>query len=128
MVECNRQCGHNDLHWKVVNNKYKLFGSDGLIHMCNDGVLATKDARERATGKILAELGLKTTNDIPAPDLPVGNSKPKIENIGLKDPEKCFTINSTSSGIALTGDDRHNAIYLPKIAVPELIKALVDFV
>ena len=39
-----------------------------------------------------------------------------------------FTITSTSNGIALTGDDKHNAIYLPKVAVSELVKALVDFI
>ena len=39
-----------------------------------------------------------------------------------------FTINTTANGIAITGDDKHNAIYLPKIAVPELVKALMDFI
>ena len=68
----------------------------------------------------------------------VVNSKYKLFNKqeGLKlhvseangDASKMFTINSTASGIAITGDDRHNAIYLPKIAVSELVKALVDFI
>ena len=39
-----------------------------------------------------------------------------------------FTITGTASGLAITGDDKHNAIYLPKVAVPEIIKALVDFI
>jgi len=39
-----------------------------------------------------------------------------------------FTINSTASGIAITGDDKHNAIYIPKVAVSELAKALIDFI
>jgi len=124
MVECNRGCGHEDLHWKVVNGKYKLFGTDELIHMCNDGVLVKRDARERATGKICIELGINSVSDIPEPDVPTISSKKKEVVI---EADKCFTINSTANGIALTGDDKHNPIYLPKVAVPELIKALVDF-
>ena len=51
-----------------------------------------------------------------------------IPNADTKDASKCFTINTTANGIALTGDDKHNAIYLPKVAIPELVKALMDFI
>ena len=132
MVECNRGCGEENLHWKVVNNKYKLFGNDNLIHMCNDGEIAILDAREKATGKILNELGLEYAKDIPVPDVPrKENSQQQtipIRSMDTTDASKCFTINSTVNGIALTGDDKHNAIYLPKVAVSELVKALVDFI
>ena len=132
MVECNRGCGHGDLHWKVVNEKYKLFGHDGLLHICNDGVLSNSDIREKATGKILAELGIRDAKDIPEPDIPKKESRKEanlwMRNDDTGDASKCFTVNTTANGIALTGDDKHNAIFLPKIAVPELVKALVDFI
>jgi len=134
MIECNRGCGQDNLHWKVINEKYKLFGQDGLLHMCNDGVLAHSKQRKTATARILNELGIKNVNEIPSPDVPeksptdiIKERAKDLQNIPV-DINKCFTINSTASGISLTGEDKHNAIYLPKIAVPELVKALVDFI
>lgn len=132
MVECNRGCGHADLHWKVINNQYKLFGNDGLLHICNDGVISNRVQREKVTGKILAELGVDNAKEIPSPDIEKKEHR-KEANLWMRsndtgDASKCFAINTTSNGIALTGDDKHNAIYLPRVAVPELIKALVDFI
>ena len=141
MVECNRGCGATDLHWKIVNGKYKLFSYNDLLHMCNDGTISGKSAREKATAKILNELGILEPAMIPkadhiyTADLNVVSHKKKplkekplyvVKTGG--DPKKMFTINTTANGIAITGDDRHNAIYLPKVAVPELVKALVDFI
>ena len=94
MVECNRGCGAMDLHWKVVNGKYKLFSFNDLLHMCHE----KQDLEAMAKAE------------------------------ALKDPAKLFTITSTANGIAITGDDKHTAVYLPKVAVPEMIKALVDFI
>ena len=51
-----------------------------------------------------------------------------VASENTKDASKCFTINTTANGISLTGDDKHNAIFLPKIALPELVKALMDFI
>ena len=132
MVKCNRGCGISNLHWKVVNDKYKLFEDDNLLHMCNDGIVSHKKQRETATIKILNELGIQDVKDIPSPDVPSKeNSQGKTlwsNDIITSDASKCFTINTTANGIALTGDDKHNAIFLPKIAVSELVKALVDFI
>ena len=129
MVECNRGCGALDLHWKIVNGKYKLFSFNDLLHMCNDGIIAEKPARERATAKILAELGINETSQIPIAEVKEDNDKKGTQFIVTnKDPKKMFTINTTANGIAVTGDDKHNAIYLPKVAIPELIKALIDFI
>ena len=132
MVECNRGCGINNLHWKIVNNKYKLFQDDNLLHMCNDGVVANKIEMKRVTDNILEELGLDDPAQIPVPDVPEKETK-KQETLWIAkkttgNASKCFTINTTANGIALTGDDKHNAIYLPKIAIPELVKALMDFI
>jgi len=132
MITCNRGCGKDNLHWKVVNGKYKLFQKD-LLHMCNDGIIANKVRMRQATDKILEELGLNHAKEIPTPDVPEPKERPKAESLwpidnATKDPRKCFTITSTANGIAVTGDDKHNPIYLPKIAVPELVKALVDFI
>ena len=136
MVACNRGCGSADLHWKVVNGKYKLFSYNDLLHMCNDGVISDKSAREKATAKILNELGIREPAQIPKADKPTVNiNKEKTlwvdtqhDTANNGDPKKMFTINTTANGIAITGDDKHNAIYLPKVAVPELLKALIDFV
>jgi hypothetical protein len=143
-VKCNRGCGDFGLHWRVVNGKYKLFSNDNLIHMCNDGEISSKKARERVTKSILFELGIDDTNDIPRADYepkskpykstkasfkePNGIKETTIYGISDRDPKKMFTINSTASGIAITGDDKHNAIYIPKVAITELTKALVDFI
>jgi hypothetical protein len=135
MVECNRGCGSTDLHWKIVNGKYKLFSYNDLLHICNDGKISDKSTREKATAKILNELGILEPAMIPKADC----IKTEDDKVALKekqlyavntigDPKKMFTINTTANGIAITGDDKHNAIYLPKIAVPELVKALMDFI
>ena len=131
MVECNRGCGTNNLHWKVVHNNYKLFNHYDLLHICNDGEVASDLAMEKATAKILNELGILEPAQIPRADKPevnVKNEKTLWNGTADGDPKKMFTITSTANGIAVTGDDKHNAIYLPKVAVSELIKALVDFV
>ena len=131
MVECNRGCGAMDLHWKIVNGKYKLFSYNDLLHMCNDGKISDKSAREKATAKILNELGILEPALIPKADNDNIESYKEEPLHVIKvdgDPKKMFTINTTANGIAITGDDKHNAIYLPKVATPELIKALVDFI
>ena len=136
MVECNRGCGALDLHWKIVNCKYKLFQNNNLIHMCNEGVAANKTEMRRVTDNILEELGLSDPSDIPVADVYEKKSKKTakeeatlwVANKDTGDASKCFTINTTANGIALTGDDKHNAIFLPKIALTELVKALMDFI
>ena len=142
MVECNRGCGSSNLHWKVVNGNYKLFNHSDLLHICNDGKSASKSAMEKATAKILNELDILEPGLIPKADEKVNSIADKdcenyhaqvdIEAIArveaLKDPAKLFTITSTANGIAITGDDKHTAVYLPKIAIPEMVKALVDFI
>ena len=136
MIQCNRGCGTNNLHWKIVNGKYKLFQNNNLLHMCNDGVAAHKTEMRRVTDNILEELGLSDPSDIPVADVYEKKSKKTakeeatlwVAGEGTSDASKCFTINTTANGIALTGDDKHNAIYLPKIALPELVKALMDFI
>ena len=141
MVECNRGCGTNNLHWKVVHSNYKLFNHYDLLHICNDGEVASDLVMEKATAKILNELDLKEPAMIPIAktskhdadkDDRLYHQEQDLEAMAraeaLKDPARLFTITSTASGIALTGDDKHTAIYLPKVAVPELLKALVDFI
>ena len=134
MVECNRGCGATDLEWKVVNGKYKLFNDNSLLHICNDGMQAPKLAQEKATAIILNELGLNEPVQIPLADEVHLHTKHKKKELTLNvskangDASKMFTINSTASGIAITGDDKHNAIYIPKVAVSELAKALIDFI
>ena len=84
---------------------------------------------ERATAKILAELGINETSQIPIAEVKEDNDKQGTQFIVTnEDPKKMFTINTTANGIAVTGDDKHNAIYLPKVALPELVKALMDFI
>jgi hypothetical protein len=138
MVQCNRDCGARALTWKIVNGKYKLFGKDNFIHMCNDGETASKAKRQKATAKILDELGIREVSKIP--DAEVYTPPEKEETRFKKNLEaplfpavetetsKMFTINTTATGVAITGDDKHNAIYLPKVALPELVKALMDFI
>ena len=136
MVECNRGCGALDLHWKIVGGKYKLFNHSDLLHICNDGEIADQSAMEKATAKILNELGILEPALIPKADhVHTGNDKiasykekPLYAIETDRDPKKMFTISTTSNGIAITGDDKHNAIYLPKVAVSEFVKALVDFI
>ena len=133
MITCNRKCGQNNLHWKIVEGKYKLFSKDNLLHMCNDGVKANKLTMRQKTDEILETLGLKHATELPTPDIPETKAKPKTETLWAtdnitKNASKCFTITTTASGVAITGDDKHNPIYLPKIAIPELIKAMVDFI
>ena len=132
MVECNRGCGALDLHWKVVNSKYKLFSYNDLLHICNDGAIAEQSVIENATALILTELNLDEPGQIPVPDIPIKTVRKSVldatQNVLTVDSSKCFTINTTANGIALTGDDKHNAIYLPKVAISELVKALMDFI
>ena len=126
MVKCNRGCGATNLQWRVVNDKFKLFNNNDLLHICNDGIQASKLAQEKATTAILDELGIADSTLIP--------TKPKHKDLDTHDEtvngdaSKMFTINSTASGISISGDDRHNAIYIPKVAVSELVKALIDFI
>ena len=136
MVKCNRGCGTTNLHWKIVNDKYKLFQNNNLLHICNDGVKSHKTEMRRVTDNILEELGLNDPSEIPVAEVYEKNGKKQTEekatlwvaNESTGDASKCFTISTTANGIALTGDDKHNAIYLPKIAIPELVKALMDFI
>ena len=136
MVECNRGGGALDLHWKIVNGKYKLFQNNNLLHMCNEGVAANKTEMRRVTDNILEELGLSDPSDIPVADVYEKKDKKTakeeatlwVASKDTGDASKCFTINTTANGIALTGDDKHNAIFLPKVALPELVKALMDFI
>ena len=128
MVECNRGCGTSTLHWRVVNGKYKLFDYNDLLHVCNDGEKASKKAMKVATAKILNELGLLEPAQIPLAETKERADVKETNSTDDRDPKKMFTIASTSNGVAITGDDKHNAIYLPKVAVPELVKALVDFI
>ena len=136
MIQCNRGCGTNNLHWKIVNGKYKLFQNNNLLHMCNEGVAAHKTEMRRVTDNILEELGLSDPSDIPVADVYEKKSKKEarkdatlwVASKDTSDASKCFTINTTANGIALTGDDKHNAIFLPKVALPELVKALMDFI
>ena len=127
-IKCNRGCGATDLRWKEANGSYKLFGSDSLLHICNDGLKASTEKKEQATAVILGELGLREPHEIPDAEEYI----PKKHKVNTKtttnDPAKMFTITGTASGLAITGDDKHNAIYLPKVAVPEIIKVLVDFI
>ena len=124
MIECNRGCGASNLRWKAVQGKYKLFNHNDLLHICNDGVEATQAAQEKATAAILQELNISEPREIPLAEEKVIPTPIKVNS----DPKKMFTITGTSSGLAITGDDKHNAIYIPKVAVSELTKALVDFI
>ena len=132
MIQCNRGCGTDNLHWKIVDTKYKLFQSNDLIHMCNDGVKSNKAEMQRVTKNIVEELGLNSASEIPVAEV-YDKKKAKKEEVIWVDTKpvessKSFTINTTANGISLTGDDKHNAIFLPKIALPELVKALMDFI
>ena len=134
MIQCNRGCGAENLHWKIVNGKYKLFQNNNLLHMCNNGVQSNKAEMRRVTDNILEELGLNDPSEIPVAEVYEKKAKKEetletwIVDKNTKDASKCFTINTTANGIALTGDDKHNAIFLPKVALPELVKALMDFI
>ena len=107
-IRCNRACGAADLHWRIVNGKYKLFGSDHLLHICKDGLRASYDMKKKATAIILNELDLNNVEDIPlADDYTKIQKKPKSnpnlkdftrdDNYGEYDPAKMFTITSTAS-------------------------------
>ena len=132
MIQCNRGCGANNLHWKIVDTKYKLFQDNDLLHMCNDGVKANKAEMQRVKNKIVEELGLTSPSEIPVAEVYEKKQTKKEEVLWVDtkpvESSKSFTINTTANGISLTGDDKHNAIFLPKIALPELVKALMDFI
>ena len=132
MIQCNRGCGANNLHWKIVDTKYKLFQDNDLLHMCNDGVKSNKAEMQRVTNKIVEELGLTSPSEIPVAEVYEKKQTKKEEVLWVDtkpvESSKSFTINTTANGISLTGDDKHNAIFLPKIALPELVKALMDFI
>ena len=132
MIQCNRGCGANNLHWKIVDTKYKLFQDKDLLHMCNDGVKSNKAEMQRVTNKIVEELGLTSPSEIPVAEVYEKKQTKKEEVLWVDtkpvESSKSFTINTTANGISLTGDDKHNAIFLPKIALPELVKALMDFI
>ena len=132
MVKCNRGCGADNLRWKVVNGSYKLFNYNDLLHICNDGTQASEKAQRKATKVILDDLGLKEPASIPeANDKPFVSNVPRTQTLWEatdSDPKRMFTISGTATGIAITGDDKHNAIYLPKMAIAEIVKALVDFI
>ena len=83
MIECNRGCGAENLHWKIVNCKYKLFQNNNLLHMCNDGVKSNKAEMKRVTNNILEELGLSDPSDIPVAEVYEKNDK-KINPVVLK--------------------------------------------
>ena len=132
MIQCNRGCGANNLHWKIVDTKYKLFQDNDLLHMCNDGVKSNKAEMQRVTNKIVEELGLTSPSEILVAEVYEKKQTKKEEVLWVDtkpvESSKSFTINTTANGISLTGDDKHNAIFLPKIALPELVKALMDFI
>ena len=132
MIKCNRGCGATNLNWKVINGNYKLFGNDDLIHICNDGVIEHSKKRKQVTAKILNDLKLSTITDLPDAETHVPtflkNTLKQKEAFKDTDPAKMFTITTTAIGIAITGDDKNNPIYLPKVAIPEIVKALVDFI
>ena len=127
MVTCNRGCGADNLRWKSVSGKYKLFNHNDLLHICNDGVQASEIAQQKATASILHDLGLNEPTQIPLVE-ETPSPTLNLNNNVQRSPSKMFTINSTASGLAITGDDKHNAIYIPRVAVTELMKALIDFI
>jgi hypothetical protein len=109
--------------------------------MCNDGVKSNKAEMKRVTDNIVKELGLTSPSEIPVAEVyekKMDGGKQKEEVLIATagtwvdtkpiESSKSFTINTTANGISLTGDDKHNAIFLPKIALPELVKALMDFI
>ena len=100
--------------------------------MCNDGVKSNKAEMQRVTNKIVEELGLTSPSEIPVAEVYEKKQTKKEEVLWVDtkpvESSKSFTINTTANGISLTGDDKHNAIFLPKIALPELVKALMDFI
>ena len=64
MVQCNRGCNATGLHWRTADNKYRLFDKNNLMHICNDGVEAHSDLRNKATDKLLSSLGLDNVDQI----------------------------------------------------------------
>ena len=129
MVQCNRGCNASGLHWRTAENKYRLFDKDNLMHVCNDGVIAHSDLRNKATNNLLTSLGLNSVEEIECVEPEVKQKrKPTLHTIAQDKPsDSYFTISGTATGIAITGDDKQNPIYLPKIAVKELTRALFDF-
>jgi len=128
MIQCNRGCDATGLHWRTPDGQFKLFDSDNLVHICNDGEVADTDIRTRVTDKLLKTLHLSDVDQIPCVENdPVPPAKKQISMLKTKPKNGYFTITSTATGIALTGDDKSNPIYLPKISVKELAKALFDF-
>jgi hypothetical protein len=129
MVQCNRGCNATGLHWRTAESKFRLFDKDNLMHICNDGVEAHSDLRNKATDNLLSSLGLDNVDQIECVE-PEKKYKKKetLYAIDAKKPsDSYFTITGTATGIAITGDDKKNPIYLPKIAVKELTRALFDF-
>jgi hypothetical protein len=124
LVTCNRGCQSEGLHWKVIEGKYKLFDNTDLIHICNDGVRASRKSQKIATEKMLASLGISNIDELDKEKPDLGEQYTLV-----KDKSKdYFSITTTSSGIAVTGDDKNTPIYLPKVAVRDLVKALVEFI
>ena len=130
MVTCNRGCGMNDLHWKIADGNYKLFDNTNVMHICNDNIVADYGVRKNATKKLVSVLGLTDASEIPCAEIQKSTKKSKkqVEILPEKPSDSYFTITTTSNGIAITGDDKNNPIYLPKIAVKELTRALFDFI
>ena len=128
-IVCNRGCDTAGLHWKYPDGKYKLFDRNDLLHVCEDGKIKPEVYRIKATESILEDTGIKEPAMIPLPHNGVTEVQipiPKL--IKKKNSKKSFTITTTATGIAMTGEDTNTAIYIPKVAVTDMIKALVDFV
>jgi hypothetical protein len=134
MITCNRGCGVNNLHWKIADGNYKLFDTTNIMHICNDNIVADYGIRRNATEKLVTTLGLTDASEMLCAEIQENTTKPKkkakqqVEILSEKPGENYFTITTTSNGIAITGDDKNNPIYLPKIAVKELTRALFDFI
>jgi len=125
-VTCKRGCGTDGLHWKVIKGKYKLFDNTDLIHICNEGKAVSRTAQKKATVKMLSNYGAETVAEIEGEKKDNGIETQQYKLIPDED-KHYFAISSTSSGIAITGDDKNTPIYIPKIAVKDLARALFDF-
>ena len=127
-VTCNRGCGTEDLHWKCPDGKYKLFDNQDLVHICEDGEVKPYIYRKKVTASIVKELGFNEPAQIPLPEERAKKVPIKQLKITEPKPSRTFSITTNSTGIAITGNDSHTAIYVSKPAVRDLTKALVDFV
>jgi len=131
LVTCNRGCGTDNLHWKYPEGKYKLFDENDLMHICEDGVIKNTTYREKATANLLKDLVIDEPANIPLPhdkEKKVPIKQIKLPRTYTKEPSKTFSITTNATGIAITGNDTHTAVYISKPAIRELTKALVDFV